>query len=124
MPFQRFLVALAVSLLLTSCCSVLTQSFCCAPAECSAAKEGFARYEPILEALESYRRTHGEYPFNWEDLASEYPSVAMNVGKNDRLTYVREGNGMYNLEFTYYGPGVNRCWRSSESVEWKCTGYF
>jgi hypothetical protein len=123
LPFQLTITPFAIVLALTSCCSPFTQSFCCAPAECAAAKEGFARYEPILKALESYKLANGEYPAKLEDLNSGKPSVTAKVVQ-DNLTYVKAENGLYKLEFTYYGPGVNRCSRTPESIEWKCTGYF
>jgi hypothetical protein len=64
-----------------------------------------------------------KYPAQLEYLDSGKPSVTAKAGQ-DNLTYVKAENGLYKIEFTYYGPGVNRCWRTSESIEWKFLGYF
>lgn len=119
----RSLIPVVAVLSLASCCSPYSQQLCCQPTTCPAAIEGFTRYEPVVTALDRYKQLHGAYPSTLEVLMLEQPGAWV-AGDRDQLTYLSADDGTYTLEFTYYGPGANRCWRTSEMVNWDCTGYF
>jgi hypothetical protein len=95
---------------------------CCGPSECRPAKEGFARYAPVIQALERYRQEHGAYPPALADLVPAYlPRI--DEPESADLRYDRRDAG-FDLGFTYYGPGVNNCWYESTRKSWSCSGYY
>lgn len=101
---------------------MLTQQFCCAPSECPQAIEGFALFQPVIEALQHYKTVTGEYPETLEDLIPEYIAImpSYEIGE---VTYSKIDDG-YELRFEYYGPGINQCSYTPNSKKWDCFGYY
>lgn len=89
---------------------------------CQEAQDSFVQYAPVISALEQYKKEHGDYPPLLNDLVPTYvPKITDRT--NGTLTY-RKLEKAFSLEFTYFGPGANRCWYGTEEMKWKCTGYF
>jgi len=90
--------------------------------ECEQAKDGFAKYSPIVNALELYKNDNGQYPSSLNQLTPKYLDHLPDLS-NHKLSYINNENS-YELRFTYYGPGVNDCVYTPEHSSWKCNGYF
>lgn len=99
---------------------VLAASGCCSPSECRPAREGRAHLQPVAEALAAYRAAHGAYPDSAEVLVPAYlPALP---ARPEGWGYGRDSVG-YSLEFSYTGPGMNRCaYRPDDG--WACQGYY
>ncbi len=76
----------------------------------------YAKAEPIIQALEQYRKKEGEYPGSLEALKSGY------LPKPDWPShgYKKKEDG-YELWFYYEGPGINTCIYKPPG-KWECTG--
>ena len=96
-------------------------SGCPAPGEGAAAEQGYRRSEPIVAALDRYRRDHGTYPNALTELNVPPDQLRPPVDAHP-WEYHRVGNS-YVLTFQYAGPGMNRC-KYSPETGWNCSGYF
>ena len=120
---KKYLIIFTFScLLLSSCCSRYTQSFCCAPGKCQKAIDSFAVLNPIMVALETYKTDHAKYPKNLNLLVNEHINMIPSDKVIDLKYLLKESE--YELTFTYYGPGMNICTYSSKSKSWGCYGLF
>lgn len=116
------MIPVLFALLQSACCGPTISFSCCGPAECSQAKDGFARGAPIIQALETYKKDHGAYPAALSELVPAYlPQAAATDGAG--MQYSRTNDG-YELSFDYYGPGANNCVYRSQRAKWKCSGFF
>jgi hypothetical protein len=94
---------------------------CPRPGQGRKAEKGYATCEPVIAALERYHQEKGAWPDSLEALVPDYLAGVPALGGYP-LKYQRAGEG-YELQFSYTGPGVNRCTYTPES-KWRCSGYF
>lgn len=53
-------------------------------------RERSVRLQPVVDAIESYREQHGEYPENLSDLSLDMPEDFFADGRGGQLVYVKE----------------------------------
>lgn len=99
-----------------------------APGKGPKARRGYERGAPVIQALEQYRRTRGEYPATLRELVPSFlPDSALRVpkrvGERYPLEYTRTAEG-YRLRFRYTGPGMNDCDYTPGQGRWRCGGRF
>lgn len=101
---------------------------CDHPGEGPKAQRGYARSQPVIQALERYREEHRMYPTELTTLVPRYlPPTALqppnDPAQNHPFEY-RVERDSYELTFTYAGPGFNRCTYASATRRWTCRGAF
>jgi len=118
----------AASLALAVCLCAGGLSGCTAPGKGAKAEAGYSQARPVIAALEKYRARHNEYPSALRDLVPD--DLAQNAWKtpegkpvDEFFEYTRSGAG-YRLQFSYTGPGMNRCVYSPEAGKWECAGFY
>ena len=88
------------------------------------AERGYAACTPIIEALNTYKKAHGSYPTDLEELVPDTIASVPGEFKDGEIWYEKTEAG-YILNFTYFGPGMNICKYSPEAgEEWKCSGAY
>jgi hypothetical protein len=120
-----------MALCLTSCAS--------APGEGWKAEKGFKHAVPVIAALEQFHKDQGKYPVELQELVPKYLSPDQLVlpsplgGGVTRIrptatydphifSYDQNDEG-YTLNFSYEGPGINRCFYDSKTWEWSSSGH-
>ena len=80
--------------------------------------------EPIISAVENFRKAHGYYPKSLNELVPRY------IAGRSTFAPFRYGvwKGEYSLEFSYVTgmPGfqsITQCVYDSKNRKWKCGGY-
>ena len=129
---------LCMPLFVTACWS--------APGEGRKARAGYKAAEPVIVALEKFRKELGHYPTNLCQLVPDYLSDANALHVRHEIkplysprsekpasqtvesaslpfSYRVEGDD-YDLSFEYIGPGVNTCFYSSRTGRWSANGYY
>ena len=94
------------------------------PGEGPKAAAGYRWGEPIVAALETYRRDHGRYPDSLSVLTPRY------VGNKALMlppplvgpAYQLDHRGGYSLSFFYTGPASNHCTYTPATRGWNCSG--
>lgn len=87
-----------------------------APGEGIKAEYFYLNAKPIIQALEAYQKTMGNYPDTLEALKPDYLN---RIDWPSRM-YQKTENG-YELWFSYEGPGVNSC-VYKPAGGWECSG--
>jgi hypothetical protein len=102
-------------------------SGCTAPGEGEKAKAGYETARPVIAALKKYHDRRSEYPASLRELAPD--DLAENARKTsdgkpvgEFFEYEKSG-ASYRLQFSYTGPGMNRCAYTPEAGKWECAGY-
>ncbi len=80
------------------------------------AERGYQMSRPVIEALKQYYEKNGEYPEGLAALVPDYIKEIPSIG-------YRKKDPSYELEFSYEGPGVNRCVYTPEK-DWNCSGHY
>jgi hypothetical protein len=93
------------------------------------AELGRARSARIVEALDEFRRERGEYPQSLAELTPGFLSAAEISNQDSRkpeIEYRREEAQVFELSFSYTGPGRNTCVLRSDGPRnsWECYGYY
>lgn len=89
------------------------------PGRGAKADAGYARAEPVIQALEKFEReTHG-WPATLAELVPTYFAA---IPQADSLEYKRTTTS-FELRFHYSPPGMNTCVYTPES-KWQCSGYY
>jgi hypothetical protein len=92
------------------------------PGQGAQAQRGYQAAAPIIAALETYRQAHGQYPATLDALVPAYLAAIPASVNGNPLTY-QAVDDSYTLQFSYVGPGMNRC-TYTPSTLWKCFGYY
>jgi hypothetical protein len=133
-------IAISVFQIFLGCIILCLESCVSAPGEGWKAREGFKHAAPVIAALEQFHKDHGKYPVELQELVPTYLShdqlvVPSPLGAGVTrirptatydphvFSYDQNGEG-YTLNFSYEGPGINRCFYDSESRKWYSHGYF
>ena len=87
-----------------------------APGEGSKAEVFYAHAEPIINALDEFHNENGYYP---ESLSQLVPQYLTEYNWQDNSYKVN--GGIYELWFSYQGPGINTCVYKPGS-KWECSG--
>lgn len=119
-------VALTTAALLTQ----LLLTGCPAPGEGPKAAKWYQRAEPVLGAIERFKKEQGSYPESLSALPADYLPQKSTDDERPSMTYgfryvLRDGE--FELTFGYGGPGINRCTYHSairEEKRWRCSGYY
>lgn len=117
----RIAAALLMQLLLTGCP---------APGQGAKAEQWYRRAEPIIGAIERFKKEQGSYPASLAALPADWLPQKSAHDERPSITYgfhyvLRDG--AFELTFGYAGPGVNRCTYHSATLEgkpWRCSGYY
>ncbi len=117
-----------IAALLASAAIWIFPTGCTRPGQGAKAEAGYQNARPVITALEQYRQRHGEYPAGLRDLVpGELPVSGWKTPAGQPLdeffTYERSG-ASYRLQFSYSGPGMNRCAYTPESAKWDCAGAY
>ena len=115
--------------LLASCCLVVVSGVFLyrtlvgdPPGKGQKAEQGYQACEPIIQALAQYHSDHQTYPESLEDLVPAYLPQLPESPLYYPIQY-KKLTGSYELEFSYEGPGMNRCQYFPDSG-WNCYGYY
>jgi hypothetical protein len=85
------------------------------------ARNGMAASRPIVEAIEAYRASRGNYPTSLDDLVPEFlPALPKNINGHG-FDYTRKGLTDFSFTFGYTTPLPVHCSQGS-SHKWNC-GY-
>jgi len=106
---------------------LLALAGCPRPGWGAKAQRGYQRADPLVVALEQYRRDHATYPGKLSNLIPTYMSAdALRPPDSPQehwpFAYAKV-DGEYELSFNYTGPGMNTC-TYRPSTGWKCHGAF
>lgn len=108
---------------------VLTLAGCFAveaPGEGARADEGRLRGDEIAQAIERFRKEHERLPESMSELVPRYlaelPPDCRKGAEGVSFCYRLVEKSDFELEFTYYGPGINSCRRRTNSY-WICSGH-
>ncbi len=115
---MRYIILILSLFFVTAC-----PGGCEAPGEGEKAERGYSEAKPVIDALEKYFSDKKLYPNTLQDLIPNYIQTLPTKAPLEALGYTSTGES-YVLSFTYTGPGVNNCEWTSESKEWKCSGYY
>ena len=90
---------------------------------------GKRRADLVASALEDFRVSHGRFPPTLQALPpSALPDTALarfQAVVGSALRYEPDSLGRsFRLEFSYFGPGSNRCSRTDSTTAWRCNGVF
>jgi hypothetical protein len=107
--------------------TVLVQFFACAverPGEGKRSVRGYFMAQPIIDALEKFKKDSTYYPSDLYALVPKYMADFPSDASKLYLIYDTPDtvNG-YVLQFKYYGPGANIC-NYTPTEKWKCYGYY
>jgi hypothetical protein len=110
------------------------------PGEGWKARTGFSHAVPIITALEKFHREQGHYPKKLEELVPVYLSseqlllprplgggierIGPDASYNPNIYAYDEDGNSYTLNFSYEGPGINRCFYDSKDGKWYCSGHY
>lgn len=126
---QRRRILLVLLLALIACLAMgalawtwLWNNLLVPPGQGSRAERGFQAAEPILQAIDRYHADTGEYPESLEALAPQYLPETPTGPEGIDFIYRKTGTS-FSLEFSYVGPGMNRCAFTPET-DWDCSGYY
>ena len=86
------------------------------------AERGYAASEPVIAALEEFRKDRGEYPELVTYLVPDYLPVLWTAGDDLDYSYSLTDEG-YSFSFHYIGPGMNTCTYKPDAG-WRCSGAF
>ena len=86
------------------------------------AERGYAASEPVIAALEEFRKDHGEYPELVAYLVPDYLPVLWTGGEDLDYSY-STSDGSFAFSFHYRGPGMNTC-KYKPDAEWHCSGAY
>jgi hypothetical protein len=104
-------------------------SACDSPGEGKMADLGKAHSTRIVGALDKFRHEHGEYPRSLEELTPNLLTSVQLLEYTSHpavIEYRRDSPQVFELSFSYTGPGRNTCiYRSDERKNgWECFGYY
>ena len=101
---------------------------CDDPGEGRKATRGYARAQPVIDALEAFRSERGSYPESLVQLVPAFlPASALVVPTAAQERYpleYRADSGKFTLAFRYVGPGMNECSFASVNRQWRCSGHY
>lgn len=86
--------------------------------------------EPVVAAIESWRREHDAYPRTLDALVPVYLDAKVlqdhNAGNAISFIYVSNAPNAYTFVFGYTGPGRNSCAHDQTDVQgqWTCSGHY
>lgn len=92
------------------------------PGEGEKAQQGYQACAPLIAALEQYRQQKNEYPNTLTQLVPAWLPALDPAVDTLGIRYARAG-ASYSLQFSYTGPGMNRCSYTPET-NWSCQGYY
>ena len=121
-----------ISLVTAGLCLLLTGCFGPAAGHGAKAAVGFHAGERVIVALDRFHGEHGHYPAEAEELVPRYlPSrdafACTYHGDLQHLSYHREKDGSFSLEFSYvagFPSYMNVCFYTSKTRKWRCIGYY
>lgn len=93
-------------------------SSCTAPGQGEKADAGYSKAKPVIAALQAYHDKRNAYPETLRDLVAD----ALPEPAGEFFEYEKLG-ASYRLQFSYTGPGMNRCVYTPEAAKWECAGY-
>lgn len=113
---------------ITLCVCAIFWSACTPSGEGKKAEAGYSNARPVIAALKTYHDKHNQYPSTLRDLVPADLSESAwktSDGKpvNEFFEYNQSG-ASYRLQFTYTGPGMNRCLYTPEAGKWACAGHY
>jgi hypothetical protein len=107
-------------------CLALTA--CPAPGEGRNFERARAQAEPVLQAIEGYRRAHNAYPRALDQLVPEFLGQDVLIGHAPGgpvgFDYRSDTPYTYRFEMRYSSPGINTCLRDESNVQWECNGHY
>jgi hypothetical protein len=101
---------------------------CDDPGEGPKAARGYARAEPVINALAAFQRREHHYPDSLVQLVPAFlpdSALAVPTAAQERYPFeYRRDSGEFILTFRYVGPGMNRCSFTTPIRRWRCSGYY
>jgi hypothetical protein len=98
------------------------------PGEGILARDGYGRGALVVDALDRFKRDHGQYPDSLtlvsQSLDADILARPSGSGERYRWRYQRSAPDAFVLSFQYTGPGMNTCELRSDIRRWTCSGYF
>ena len=111
-------IPLCLCLLAAGAVVVLYQFSSEPPGEGLQAQRGYDACEPVIAALEQYYADHEDYRAALDELSPAYLEEIPQEANGFPIEYERTAES-YTLEFSYLGPGMNRCTYTPEAG-WDC----
>ena len=111
---------------------VLVLAGCPAPGKGRKAKLAYAIAAPVITALKKYHNATGGYPKSLDVLVPKYlAELPKDFSADEMIDGIASDKGLgyrktdksYEIGFTYYGPGINRCTYTPESG-WTAFRYY
>jgi hypothetical protein len=101
---------------------------CEAPGEGPKAARGYARAQPVIAALDSFRVANAAYPDSLEQLIPTFlPASALVPPAASQEHYpfeYKKEAADFELTFRYTGPGMNWCTFRASRRTWQCGGLY